>query len=256
MKIGDSPSSAVIKALALIVSAAALMRVGASASYDIPPAHMHHASAKHQTDEESVTVPNELDLFGGAVNWKHSSWVLVDDSFRGGKTYSEWGLADGGKSLLFRGKLEVGADNRAFANLLSTRSNASRFSAAAPWWDLSVWDGVLIKILHADGNKYSLNLRTEQTQLEGEPPIDYKYTFETKENSGSSIYAEWSHFVPTFRGQQLVVEDSNRLDTSRIVSLSITASSFLGQQSGSFELVLEKISAYKKTGNEARHDEL
>ncbi|KAJ3333716.1 hypothetical protein HDU76_004862 [Blyttiomyces sp. JEL0837] len=202
--------------------------------------------------------PNKLDLYGGSATWKPSSWFNFDDSNHGGKSEIDWELTEDEKSMKFKGHVDVDPkEKRGFASVVSVRANSSQYSGSSPWWDLSAWSGIEVRVKKGDGKRYSINLRNSAPSTNGKPAIDYKFVFKTTAGKPSvHVAPTWSSFVPTLRGDAIPADEAPLLDPSHIRSISVMCSSLLGSQSGGFEVVVESISAIKLSVPLGKHEEL
>lgn len=189
-------------------------------------------------------------LFGGDQEWSQDDWTASDDRVRGGKSQSYFEKT--GSAGRFYGDLDIKTLGGAgFASQRTTNDDRN--------WDLSKYDGLLLKVDKADGKRYTLILK--DTLLSRNPDngreqatISYEYDFDTSSskansNHASTTFVPWTEFKPTYRGKEK--KDAAKLDTSSVKRVSIMMRSFFGTQEGPFSVTVRSIEAVTKP-SEAR----
>ncbi|KAJ3415366.1 hypothetical protein HDV05_005103 [Chytridiales sp. JEL 0842] len=188
-----------------------------------------------------LAVAAQLDLF--SAPWDISKWSAVSDIKNGGESASYVQVTSDAHGLVFSGSVVIETRKAGFAAVSINREDGPAEAFAAPWWNLTAYDGMQLKLAMGDGKTYSINLRNQPSDSDSRV-IDYKFTFITVAGKPSSHTANsWSSFVPTLKGEQL--KDAPPLDPSKVVEIRIMCSSLLGRQEGPFAMVISKVSAVK-----------
>ncbi|MFW5791676.1 MAG: CIA30 family protein, partial [Desulfohalobiaceae bacterium] len=144
------------------------------------------------TPETAVRSLVDFDQ-AGAVD----SWRVVNDGVMGGRSRSEITLTDQGTAL-FQGTV----------SLENSGGFASAFSDIQPP-PLEDQAGLAVRV-RGDGKTYQLRVRTDERP----DRVSYSHSFSTRAGAWVTVRAEWSEFVPVFRGR--IVPDAPKLAPSRI----------------------------------------
>lgn len=172
-------------------------------------------------------------IFGGALPWSPLDWISLDDTIRGGGSFSSFKYIDSNSIAIFSGFLDV--RTLGGAGFASQRTRGDRV------WDLSNYDGILLNVKKADGKRYTFSL-TDQVASHNQSTISWDCNF-TAARDGEQIEVSWSEFKPTYRGREL--KNTSPLNLKGIKRFSIMMRSFFGSQEGEFSLSLASISAFK-----------
>lgn len=164
-----------------------------------------------------------LELFGGSKGWYVDDWFPVNDQVRGGSSTSFLALVNA--SVRFHGHLDT--------STLGGAGFASQKTIIS--WDLSEFQGLIIKVESSDAMKYSFNFKNPDRDIE------YRYSFQSQ-LLPFTLVIPWDRFLPTYRGRDL--PNAQKFDPSSISSLSIMCASYFDQQKGDFSIILGSIAAY------------
>ncbi len=167
-----------------------------------------------------TTVRSLVDFTqAGAVD----SWRVVNDGVMGGRSQSEIAFTDQGTAL-FQGTVSL-ENNGGFASVFTD----------IPPRPLGDQAGLAVRV-RGDGKRYQLRLRTGERR----DRVSYSHAFATRAGAWMTVRAEWSEFVPVFRGR--IVQDAPRLEPSRIRRVGFLISD---KQAGPFQLEIDSIATYE-----------
>ncbi|CCU81926.1 unnamed protein product [Blumeria hordei] len=177
-------------------------------------------------------------LFGGDRPWSPLDWTGIDDTVRGGTSYSKLICSEDQRVAVFTGNLDIQTLGGAgFASQRTTRN----FGVL----DLSAYDGIILDIQETDHKQYTFILKdtTLPPRLDGreQSSTGWEYSFSVSE-PGDSVQVFWSDFKPNYRGREM--DDVPPLNVSNITCCSLMMRSFFGTQEGPFRLGLNSISAF------------
>jgi hypothetical protein len=164
-------------------------------------------------------------LFGGSRGWKTTDWFAVNDQVRGGSSTSYVKVQIG--HLTFYGHLDT--------STLGGAGFASQKTIMDSPWDLSEYQGLIVRIQQGDEKIYSINLKNPDSDIE------YRYSFSSQQNP-QTLTVPWTKFIATYRGRDM--PNAPKLDSCSITSLSIMCASYFDKQRGDFSLILDAILAY------------
>ena len=148
-------------------------------------------------------------------------WPAINDRVMGGISQGQSEITSNG-TLRFSGTVSL-ENNGGFASI---RSRASE-------WDLSAYDGILMRI-RGDGKRYALNLRTDVQLRAG----SYRVKFDTKADEWMEIFLPFADFRATSFGVEL--PDAPPLNPRKIRSFGYLISD---KQAGPFRLEVDWIKA-------------
>ncbi|KAJ3347749.1 hypothetical protein HDU83_001857 [Entophlyctis luteolus] len=173
------------------------------------------------------------------LGWDLASWEPVTDRVRGGRSTAAARVDSRTGCLVFAGTLDTSALGGAgFASVRRRRP-----------LDLSAFRGLAVRVARAAAppapRVYALNLVdevNEGTHDRGDgrraSSIEFKFSFDAPVDGGI-VQASFDDFVPYYRGKP--VENGPRIDTRKIVAISLMIQSYFDKQQGDYELVLESI---------------
>jgi hypothetical protein len=196
-------------------------------------------------------------------SWKASDWTASDDRVRGGKSQSY--LEVSGSTARFHGHLDI--ETLGGAGFASQRTIAEDIT-----WDVSNYDGILLNLGKSDGKRYTFILKDELLPRNSgngreQATISWEYDFVVSEDAAqaesSFVYVPWKELKPTYRGKDKKgVKDFDTKNVKRFSimmrryscrkrglrrhSLSLTCSSFFGDQQGDFSLAVKSIKAISR----------
>lgn len=227
--------------------------------------HSHRHSHCHDSLPSPITMSRRiaaiLSILGYTTANKHLSlWPVdpsskdaqcpafraVDDRVRGGSSQSHLTVSASGQTASFNGTLDT--------TTLGGAGFASQVTLDGPTWDLSSFDGLelivgkeLLNGSEEKGQKYVLLVKDT---LEGDrgdgrekSGVSWEYVFHAQ--AGQAIKARWSKFKPTYRGREIDVPKGG-LKTGEIKRIGFMMRSFFDAQSGSFNLPIRSLAAFKK----------
>lgn len=168
----------------------------------------------------------EITIFDFKNPLEFRRWVTMDDRVMGGQSKSHLGYSEKG-NVYFRGNVRLNESKIGFA---SVRSKNNVF-------DLKTFDGVRVRV-KGDGKTYRLNMKTEKHH----DGFLYQHDFHSGEGEWIEHSIPFEAFLPFFRGKP--AKDSPPLDPGNIKSFGLMV---VGQE-GEFELAIENIKAYGKSG--------
>jgi hypothetical protein len=177
-----------------------------------------------------------LFLFGGDAPWSAESWTASDDRVRGGKSQSYLDCPPGADRAVFHGDLDI--------KTLGGAGFASQRTVDPHSWDLSAYDGLLLRLGRVDDKKYTLTLKDSvlPTLPDGREQSSISWEYDFAANS-TEAFVPWGDFKPTYRGRPK--PDAEPLDLQNVKRISFMCRSFFGEQEGSFCLEIEYIAAAK-----------
>ncbi|KAF1996881.1 NADH:ubiquinone oxidoreductase complex I intermediate-associated protein 30 [Amniculicola lignicola CBS 123094] len=184
----------------------------------------------------------DMALFGGHKGWKVSDWTASDDRVRGGMSQSYIEVTPSGTAR-FHGTLDI--DTLGGAGFASQRTTTTSTT-----WDLSAYDGILIKLGKSDGKRYTFILKDQllapdrRTGRE-QATISYEYDFDVAAlTEEMNVFVKWTELVPTYRGKKK--NNAKSLDTTSVKRFSVMMRSFFGDQEGDFSLTIKSIKAVSR----------
>ncbi|KAL2800507.1 complex I intermediate-associated protein 30-domain-containing protein [Aspergillus keveii] len=203
-------------------------------------------------------------LFGGPIPWDTQSFHAVDDRVRGGSSHSTL------KSLPSKDGNGDSNTARFSGNLDTTTLGGAGFASQQTHgdlnWDLSDYDGILLKVRPGagaqsdineggEGKKYTLllkdNIPDKRPDGRERSAVCWEVDFRAKRPAGlegTTIrhYFKWSDFRATYRGRDCPHPEKKKLDIARIKRIGFMVRSFFNEQSGDFSLDIVSLAAYRK----------
>ncbi|KAG9253726.1 CIA30 family protein [Emericellopsis atlantica] len=177
-----------------------------------------------------------LDLFGGDRPWDASLWETTDDRVRGGSSVSHLTVHDG-KAARFHGTLDT--------STLGGAGFASQQTRGTNHWDLSRYEGLLLRLGEGDGKRYVITLKDE---IPGRRPdgrmesgVSWEAEFTSSEAGATEVWLPWGQFKATYRGRPK--DDAKPLDTADVKRVGLMMRSFFDSQHGDFAITLRSITA-------------
>ncbi|KAJ5220066.1 hypothetical protein N7468_009270 [Penicillium chermesinum] len=185
-----------------------------------------------------MTETSHLPLFGGSRAWTPDEWTSSDDRVRGGSSKSTLEATAESLVATFKGTLDI--------TTLGGAGFASQRTATEDGrWDLSEYDGIELKIDHADGKLYTLTLKDEilAKRPDGREQSTLSWEFDFRPHGATTYFIKWADFRPTYRGRDQ--EGVEPLDLKNVRRFGIMIRSFFGGQEGPFELGITSIAALR-----------
>lgn len=189
-----------------------------------------------------------LPLYGGELSWSPLDWTSLDDTVRGGNSFSNFICDPSNPIATFSGNLDIKTlGNAGFASQHTTGDDLGL--------NLSNYEGILLDIKLSDGKIYTFSLMDQPSPSgpngEVQSRISWDYDFiANKFGDQQNIY--WSDFKPYYRGRE--VSDTEPLNLKRIFRLSIMIRSFFGSQDGDFSISISSIHAFRNNGEKLSYD--
>ncbi|KAJ0425423.1 complex I intermediate-associated protein 30-domain-containing protein [Aspergillus carlsbadensis] len=217
---------------------------------------------RRETRMESATP--EKYLFGGPIPWNFDSFRAVDDRVRGGSSRS---------TLTPTGNGDSNSNTARFSGTLDTTTlGGAGFASQQTYgdlnWDLSDYDGIVLRVRpgagarsdinDGKGIKYTLllkdNIPNKRPDGREQSAVCWEVDFHAKSpaSSDGTHYFKWSDFRATYRGRDCPDHLKKKLDTGGIKRVGFMVRSFFDEQSGDFSLDIESLAAYQK-GEEYPH---
>jgi hypothetical protein len=140
-------------------------------------------------------------------------WETTDDRVRGGSSVSHLTVQGdtSSSSARFHGTLDT--------STLGGAGFASQQTRGTNHWDLSRFDGLLLRLGEGDGKRYVITLKDE---IPGRRPdgrmesgVSWEAEFTSSKAGGTTeVWLPWAHFKPTYRGRPK--DDAKPLEISDV----------------------------------------
>lgn len=183
-----------------------------------------------------------LYLYGGDQDWSSDAWETTDDRVRGGSSTSHLTPSSSCHSARFHGHLDT--------STLGGAGFASQQTKGAHHWDLSGYDGVLLRLGQgSDGKKYVITLKDEIPGRREDGRMKSGLSYEAVFRAGQEkVWLPWGEFHATYRGRPK--DDAKPLDLKNVKRVGLMMRSFFDEQDGDFSLELCSIAAAKSSAGE------
>lgn len=150
--------------------------------------------------------------------WSAESWTASDDRVRGGKSQSYLDCPPGADRAVFHGDLDI--------KTLGGAGFASQRTVDPHSWDLSAYDGLLLRLGRVDDKKYTLTLKDSvlPTLPDGREQSSISWEYDFAANS-TEAFVPWGDFKPTYRGRPK--PDAEPLDLQNVKRISFMCRRFV-----------------------------
>lgn len=152
--------------------------------------------------------------------WTQDEWTSSDDRVRGGSSKSTLDASSESLVAKFEGVLDITTLGGAGFASQRTVTDQKR-------WDLSDYDGIELKVDHADGKLYTLTLKDEilPKRPDGREQSTLSWEFDFRPQGAVTYFIKWSDFRPTYRGKDQ--KDVEPLDLKNIRRFGIMIRRFV-----------------------------
>jgi len=142
-----------------------------------------------------------------------------------------------GKAARFHGTLDT--------STLGGAGFASQQTRGTNHWDLSRYEGLLLRLGEGDGKRYVITLKDE---IPGRRPdgrmesgVSWEAEFTSSKADPTEVWLPWGQFKATYRGRPK--DDAKPLDRADVKRVGLMMRSFFDSQHGDFAITLRSITA-------------